>query len=357
MDADHSFDQLDALLLASLPEQRLDAIVENVPELPDQLATHELAATATRVAGLLTVPALHANSVRLEALAHLAVAYCVRGNVPRHRQLDQWLNQSLSSIAHLEDPVEDVFVTNVISAAGNHRLFEGLWESADFWTQQVLDALARIPNQPHRQRLLWHVVALLKLSEEVAKRSEIARFMMGGGKPKTAISTPTDEILAELSQRVSFDQKDLERLNIQRKSLEPFLLPNERSATRADEIGRSTLERRPLLAVGDRVFLLLPAAVSSAVRRFVLDECHRLGLTDSFAGRLQEQQTVLLFRDLLPRLKAKVAAEPQLTTAPCVGSSYTENVLHLTTVATFTLSSSATKWKVPAPRGSLRHTP
>ncbi len=189
------------------------------------------------------------------------------------------------------------------SGLGNHRLFEGLWEGADFWTQQVLDALARIPNEPHGAKLRWHVAALLKLSEEVAKRSDISRFVMGRGNPKGAIPMPPDERLTELSQRVSFDQEDLERLEIQRESLEPFLLPDGGSATRADEIGHSSLERRPLIAVGDRILLLLPAAVSLAVRRFVVDECHSLNLVEALSAGLQAQQKRLLFGEVLAKLK------------------------------------------------------
>ena len=72
-------------------------------------------ATITRTAGLLTAPELQANAVRLELLVHLAVAHCAGTKRPSYGEFGRWLNHHLSQadIANLEDPVEDVFVTNV----------------------------------------------------------------------------------------------------------------------------------------------------------------------------------------------------------------------------------------------------
>jgi hypothetical protein len=281
------------------PEIRLDVVADGSAGLAEELAASELLSTVAPLAGLLTLPEFHTNTLRLEVLTHLAAAYCAGKEAPTRDQIGRWLNQSLAPLAPLEDPVEDVFVTNVTSGLGNHRLFEGLWESADFWTQNILDVLSRIPSEADGDRLRWHVGALLKLSEEVASRSKIDRWTAGGGKLKVGLQLPNDAEVASLPRRVLFEPPDLERLAIQPEALEPFLLPNKRSETRSDEIGRSALERRPLLLVGDRVVLALPTAVSTAIRRFLVEECRLKALQSA----LRELQGSLLFDEVMKELQ------------------------------------------------------
>lgn len=314
-----------APLLGS-PEIKLDVVADHCAGLTKELAASELLSTVALLAGLLTLPEFHANTLRLEVLTHLAVAHCAGKEGPTRDHIGCWLNQSLAPLAPLEDPIEDVFVTNVTSGLGNHRLFEGLWESADFWTQNILDVLSTIPDEPHGARLRWHVGALLKLTEEVAARSEVDRWTVGGGEPKGVVRVPNGADLARLSRRVLFEPADLERISIQLDALQPFLLPNERSETRSDEVGRSTLERRPLLFVGDRVVLALPAAVSTAIRRFIVEECHLKKTEEALWSALRQQQGSLLFEEVMKELgatdlrlpgQAKSVELPRLDDAVC----------------------------------------
>src|SRR5262245_5837600 len=100
-------------------------------ELAEALSRYEPFATVSRIAGLLTVPSLQANGVRLELLAHLAVARCAGKKEPSRGSFESWLNTNLArpDIVSLEDPAEDVFVTNIQTPDGNFRIFQGLWES------------------------------------------------------------------------------------------------------------------------------------------------------------------------------------------------------------------------------------
>ncbi|MDO8897120.1 MAG: hypothetical protein Q7V19_05675, partial [Bacteroidales bacterium] len=80
-------------------------------------------ATVARAAGLLTAPNLQANTIRIEVLVHLAVAHCAGNLRPGYVELGRWLNQYLgqSQMARYEDPIEDVFLTNVNTPEGNRR--------------------------------------------------------------------------------------------------------------------------------------------------------------------------------------------------------------------------------------------
>ena len=108
----------------------------NAPELRRTAASlkkYDAKSAIPQLGALLTVPALQANTVRLETLVHLAVAHCHGCSRPGVTQIDEWLNNHLGNtgIARLEDPAEDVFVTNVGTPEGNRRIFNGIWHSND----------------------------------------------------------------------------------------------------------------------------------------------------------------------------------------------------------------------------------
>ena len=125
----------------------------NSPELRQlakSLRKYESKTTVARLAGLLTVPSLQANTFRLETVVHLAVGFACRGNLkPGVRDIGKWLNRELGDtlLARSEDPAEDVFVSNVETPDGNRRLFEGSWSSNDYFVQIVIELLSN-PNAP-----------------------------------------------------------------------------------------------------------------------------------------------------------------------------------------------------------------
>ena len=61
-----------------------------------------------------------------------------------------------------EDPVEDVFVTNVETPEGNRRVFEGTWGANDYFVQVVIDILDSRQAPQECRNLLLPAFALLK---------------------------------------------------------------------------------------------------------------------------------------------------------------------------------------------------
>jgi hypothetical protein len=93
-------------------------------------------------AGMLTVPKFQANCYRLEILIHLAVANCSGKTKPTRQHIMNWLNRQLGDHAALmEDPVEDVFVTNVVTKRGAFRILGGTWEMPDLSTNILLQCI------------------------------------------------------------------------------------------------------------------------------------------------------------------------------------------------------------------------
>jgi len=86
-----------------------------------RLRTYDPRSAIAQLGGLLTLPALQANTIRVETLVHLAAAHCHGRRDLRRSEIGHLLNERLreTSVTSIEDPVEDVFVTNVETPEGN----------------------------------------------------------------------------------------------------------------------------------------------------------------------------------------------------------------------------------------------
>jgi hypothetical protein len=166
--------------------ESIDETERLLPRLCKDLTRYDPKLTCATLGGLLTIPTLHANTLRLELLAHVCVRNAHGRARPTRRSFARWINKQLGALplARLEDPVEDVFISNVVSKRGNHRIFEGVWESNDFWPQEVLEILYSAPNREPFIRLRGEIESLLVISDAVAERSNLHRFTMGSGNAK-----------------------------------------------------------------------------------------------------------------------------------------------------------------------------
>lgn len=245
-----------------------------IQDLPKHSRWH----TTRLLAGLLTRPECHANTLRLETMVNLAVALCAGEQRPTQADLATWLNGHLEP-SHLhfgEDPIEDVFISNIVNETGNHRIFEGIWETNDYWLQCLLRVLPGLPKKSEYQGMARSVGALLDLSEAVVARNGLARNIAGAGEAKADVEVPPLEVLEQLGDRLVFSEAELRALGINAYHLKPFILP-ERDYARLVEVETddSLLEEQPLLRDGPNLLVALPTAISIAIRRFVLETVKR----------------------------------------------------------------------------------
>lgn len=287
------------MLPISSPETaRLAALLEG----------YALKETVSRVAGLLTIPKLHASTLRLEVLVHLAVAKCNGKKKPDHRQLRRWLNDYLgkSIIASQEDPTEDVFILNLETLAGNCRLFRGIWEAPDYFLQVAIDILAKDSAPQKCKDLLHSAFELLRISEAVAERLKLKRWHSEESIAQSRMRISPVTGITKHSQAITFSNEDLATYQIDRDFLAPFLLSEvDRSNIASENIGHSSLERRPLLDFGDAFILALPTAVSPAIRRYLLEELNQLGYLDQFEKVLGAHQAHLIERNVFWEIRDK----------------------------------------------------
>lgn len=263
-------------------------------------------ATIARSAGLLTAPNLQANTIRLEILVHLAVAYCAGNIKPGYVELGRWLNQYLgqTQMAMWEDPIEDVFVTNINIPEGNRRVFEGIWESNDYFLQIVLDTLMNRNAPQECHDLLKPAYALLRLSDTVAERLRLHRWHIEPSNPKGVVPVAPAIHIENRARAVTFTKDDLEKLGVTREVLSPFIFHEEDKVTlKVESTGHTSLELRPLVDFSNALVLALPHAISPAIRRFVLSELRKMGYLQAFGDVLAARQARQVEKDGLWELK------------------------------------------------------
>ena len=194
-------------------------------------------------------------------------------------------------------------MSNVHTASGNYRLFDGQWDSAHVHLQQLLDCLGREADPRSWGRIARPVRQLLRLSDAIAQRSELPRWTPPSDPPssRTFGSLPD---LESVGRRVSFSLDDLLSLNIQPTHLDAFILPREDwPAVQTARIVESDLTRRPLIRINDTVICVLPSTITISARHYLLAAAAQLGRLEELTARLRALQETLLFRDIIPQLR------------------------------------------------------
>jgi len=243
------------------------------------------------LASLLTLPELQSHCIRLEILVTLAVVYC-RGRKKAHiSQIVRWFSQIGKSPCVLaEDPAEDVFVSLVKDIHGDYRLFEGVWESASFYTQRILDVVNALPDTGNFGQIKRSVRALLQISDMICEKAELHRYQLGSDKHYSTFPKRMLPSREDLMSRVTITFAELDERGITRDDIEPFFFHSEMlGALTLQQVDLSHLDRYPII-MNDVAHLtvVLPSALSIAVRNYVIEKVIEGGLVEIFDDKLAQ---------------------------------------------------------------------
>jgi hypothetical protein len=250
----------------------LGRLCEQHPDVIKILAPLDPLKTAAIFAGLLTQEVLQSNCIRLEALVHLSIVHCrgertISGNLVSqvfHAMGNGWCGR-------VEDPAEDVFVTNVVTDEGSFRVLEGVWESGGFHLQRVLNVMATLPVHEPFAKIRASVHALLRVSDAVCERAGLRRYQLGNAHPEQRIPAKALDRLGRGRWSVRFSKQELADLGISLDDLAPFIFrAADRDGLLAQALGHTGLERRPFAWSEEGLIFLLPSAVSAAIRRLLI---------------------------------------------------------------------------------------
>lgn len=289
-----------------------------------ELAKMDRFGLGATVGAMLASPSLQANAYRLEALLHIAMVRARGQQNPQSTFIQNaFISLGNGICGRLEDPAEDLFSTSVYCRHGNFTVFEGLRESNGFYLQRVLDVIEDMPEKEPFSGFRRSIFALLTLSDAVARRAGVSPFIVGEIVPRPDLSKEISESLGQMAQWVLFSENDPEVSRISFDDLQPFLFEVPEIELLGQSLGHTSLERYPLLQLGDLICLALPTAVGSAVTRYVLEMAASLGVTAKFEIELARGYWELLASARLIPPTHEIRADLQVP-----GDRFVQSVLH-----------------------------
>jgi hypothetical protein len=248
----------------------------------------DLMPTIAIVSAMLTLPELQGNNIRLEALAHLAIRYCRGKETPTPAKIAAWFSQlDEGTCGRREDAAETVFVVNVTDSTSNYAIFGSQDDGAAYYTQLFLDILDAMPDSGGFPQLKRSCRALLRLSDQLVARRELPRNVVGETVPQAQIPQMSKETFNYLKSVTTFSYAELDALEIHPSDLAPFTLPQEGIETIDDSFfGCSPIEAAPLIAFPKGLVVVLPTAISLAIRRTIVEFCLHYHYKDAFEQAL-----------------------------------------------------------------------
>lgn len=281
---DEDRDFLAALLMAGDDESPLKIFAEAAPAVVRMLSRFDPVRTAAAFGALLLQPGLQGSALRIETLVHLALSEGGTDKRPTPDLLTKaFAGIGIGAVTTSEEEAKDFFVGYVRSRHGGFRVLEGNWLGSSFHLQRVVQIVDDMPDGFPFDRLKASVLAFLKLSDLACGRAGLRRYGPGEIGPSPRLSARFVSSGMGERRHLKFSQEALEAAGIRPDHLAGFVQrPDDRERLLDEPWGGTPLELRPLVASGTDFILLLPTAVSIAIRQHVLDEVQRLGLTDDF---------------------------------------------------------------------------
>ena len=255
---------------------------------------------------MMTLPEFQSNIYRLEVLVKLAFL-CAKGKSrPTSAQVAAWFNQlDRGTCGRMEDPAEDVFVSNVTYEANKYRLFEGISEANAFHTQLFLTIMTDMPNTAPYRPLKTAVLNLLRLSEEVAARAGLHDYMVGSTIPASKIKKPDGAAWSKLKKLVEFSFVDLKEMNISVASLVPFTVtPDDLEQLAAFCPGHGPVDMKPVYKTQNGIIVFQPELIGTAIRYFLIENCLSSGMEENVHAALANTYAELFSNEPLLGMSA-----------------------------------------------------
>jgi hypothetical protein len=135
---------------------------------------------------------------------------------------------------------------------------------------------------------------------------DLQKYAVGSEDPLDSIPSNLLHDISSLSQRIRFAEQDLNRLGIETQDLMPFTCDlSKRSRLVEEGLSITLLERYPIVAASGYWYLMLPSAIGTAIRVFIIQEVSRVNMVPQIEAHLANSyakhfRSIPLLGDLRP---------------------------------------------------------
>lgn len=276
------------LIDADAPPETPNGVLAAVDGLTKRLSLLDPLHALAVIAGLQTDPAFGANMVRLDMAMRLVRLCSSATGRPTRDKVFRLLNRDMvdCGLHHLEDPPEDFFLTTVATSRGPFRLFQGVWEKAGPFTEDLVSAFGRLPPSSWGAHAFDSAHDLLSLSDLIAFRAGLQGRTAAAGQPGGKLNLPAERQLLSIRGRCLVSWSSLAKLGITADGLSPFFMDTETNADFGDaRPGDSDLERRPIAAFAEGIIVVAPHNLSTAARAHLIETA----IANDAGGRLRHE--------------------------------------------------------------------
>src|SRR5690606_32311460 len=144
--------------------------------------------------------------------------------------------------------------------------------------------------------LIRPIYALLSISEEIARRNKARVNVVAISQDKSNIYPPCLIDLEQHLQTLYFTEEELTGLGYSMADIQPFILPDLTHKNVKDHAhGMTELVTQPLVKDKDRILVVLPTAISWAIRLFFFGWLRQRSLVEKFHENLVLEYQRLLW--------------------------------------------------------------
>ncbi len=233
------------------------------------------------LSGLQVCPENQAQTIRLETATRIACLIKDGGNKKLDfEHLQKLLNLFLPANGYfgmMEDPLENLFTENIIFVGGNYIIYSGNNTSDTYILQALFHSIFQSRGGLYRNYIeivLKYSLALLTLSNEVASRLGHHRNMVSPDRSGENILIPREDKINKICNSVIFTKDEinslLEDLGLDYTILNQFITTIGDPDLKAQEIDKNPLILKPFVEIDDKIILVLPGSVTTALRHYIL---------------------------------------------------------------------------------------
>ncbi|MCG6138708.1 MAG: hypothetical protein MET45_29620 [Nostoc sp. LLA-1] len=257
------------------------------------------------VAGLQLMPENAERAIRFEVLAHAIASVNSKGFGNKTRanlkQLEKICNDSssLKSFIWMEDPFANPFTEAFTFYGGSYIVFPGIAEESTFIWRQLINAIFfhpnPFPNYQFERKARQLFLAVLALSNEIARRAGLERGIEPISAPRDNVVIPSSQRLVQLKKAVSFSQSELSNLlttrNLPSSALEELILPLGTVSLTNYQVDNGELLVRPIVQTADRFIVAIPGMLLSAARNELIRVAIEYGVKHGSISFFEVAQT------------------------------------------------------------------